>query len=251
MSIFSKRALLVIILLVPVLIYLLVVYSTREVFFKTLDYFGPVEVISRIDDDGVLIYDTIRYKVPPFQGIVHNGKPVSSDSFIGKITAINFFFINCPSICGPMNFHVKERIFDRFKGFENFQIFSFTVDPERDTIEALNSYAKQLGVRPVGERDVWNFVTGDWDQIYDLAKALFLNAMEDESAPGGYLHSELVVLVDWEGRLRCRRDEHGNLIGAYSSLDQMSLKEIQEDISVLIAEYEKLESLKRKKQRNS
>ncbi|MFN3950782.1 MAG: SCO family protein [Thermaurantimonas sp.] len=251
MNIVFKRALLVAILIVPVLIYLLFVFSTREVFFKTLEYFGPVDVVSRLNDDGTTEYDTLRYSVPPFLGLAHTGDTITSDSLKGKITAINFFFTNCPSICGPMNFHVKERIYDRFKGFENFQIYSFTVDPDRDSVEALRSYARQIGVKPAGDREVWKFVTGERDQIYDLASALFLNAMEDETAPGGYLHSELIVLVDWEGRLRCRRDEFGNLIGAYSSLDQMSLKEIQEDISVLIAEYEKLESLKRKKNRKS
>ncbi len=251
MNIVFKRVLLVSVLLLPVFIYLLFVYSTREVFFKTLDYFGPVEVVLQTREDGTTYFDTIRYKVPAFHGLAHTGNPVTSDSLIGKITAINFFFTNCPSICGPMNFHVKERIFDRFKGFENFQIYSFTVDPDRDSIGALQAYAKQLGIKSVGEREVWKFITGKRDKIYELASALFLNAMEDETAPGGFLHSELVVLVDWEGRLRCRRDESGNLIGAYSSLDQMSLKEIQEDISVLIAEYEKLESLKRKKQKKS
>lgn len=252
MKIFSKRALLVSILVVPVFIYLLFVYSAREVFFKTLDYFGPVEVYPRIQDTGDTLYDTLKYKAPYFEGVMHTGVPFTSDSLKGKITAVNFFFTNCPSICGPMNFHVKERIYDRFKAFENFQVVSFTVDPDRDTLEALRAYARQLGVKSDNtSRLTWKFVTGERDAIYDLASALFLNAMEDETAPGGFLHSELVVLIDWEGRLRCRRDDNGNLIGAYSSLDQMSLKEIQEDISVLIAEYEKLESLKRKKQRKS
>ncbi|GCD77634.1 hypothetical protein JCM31826_11160 [Thermaurantimonas aggregans] len=246
-----KRALLVSILIVPVLLYLVFVYSAREVFFQTLDYFGPSEVVTKTDDKGNTIYDTIRYTVPYFRGITHKGEIITSDSLKGKITAINFFFTTCPSICGPMNFHIKERIYDRFKGFDNFQILSFTVDPLHDTVEVLEAYARQIGAADVNGRTVWKFVTGDKDSIYDLAKAVFLNAMEDETAPGGFLHSELIVLVDWEGRLRSRRDDQGNIIGAYSSLDQMALKEIQEDISVLIAEYEKLESLKRKKQKKS
>lgn len=246
-----KRVLLVSILIVPVLIYLLFVYSAKEVFFKTLDYFGPVEIIQKKDESGNIYFDTLKYKMPFFEGISHYGYPINRDSVMGKISVVNFFFTNCPSICGPMNFHVKERIYDRFKGFENFQILSFTVDPERDTIEALKAYAIKMGIKSDDIRHTWKFITGDRDQIYDLAEGLFLNAMEDETAPGGFLHSELLVLVDWDGLLRCRRDEHGNLVGAYSSLDQMSLKEIQEDISVLIAEYEKLESLKRKKQKKT
>ncbi|GCD80031.1 protein SCO1/2 [Schleiferia thermophila] len=245
------RALLVSILLMPVLIYLIFVYSSREVFFNTLDYVGPPTVLERTDEAGNVHYDTIRYAVPHFRAISHTGTIVTDDSLKGKITVINFFFTNCPSICGPMNFHVKERIFDRFNGFENFQILSFTVDPERDSVEALKAYAKSIGANTVNGRTVWNFLTAEKDRIYKLAEALFLNASEDETAPGGYLHSELLVLVDWEGRLRSRRDDYGNIIGAYSSLDQMALKDLQEDISVLIAEYEKNESLKRKKSKKS
>lgn len=247
----QSRALLVSILLMPVIIYLIFVYSAREVFFNTLDYVGPPSIVEKTDEAGNKYYDTIRYRVPYFKAISHNGNLFTSDSLLGKITVINFFFANCPSICGPMNFHVKERIFDRFSGFNNFQIVSFTVDPDRDSVDALRAYAKSIGAKTVNGRTVWHFLTGDKDSIYKVAEALFLNAMEDETAPGGFLHSELLVLVDWEGRLRSRRDENGNIVGAYSSLDQMALKEIQEDISVLIAEYEKNESLKRKNKKSS
>ena len=48
----------------------------------------------------------------------------------------------------------------------------------------------------------FNFVTGDKDEIYEIAKSYFVNVSEDELAPGGFLHSEFLVIVDKEGRVR-------------------------------------------------
>ena len=46
----------------------------------------------------------------------------------------------------------------------------------------------------------FNFVTGDKEEIYKIAASYFVNASEDELAPGGFLHSEYLVLVDKEGK---------------------------------------------------
>ena len=48
----------------------------------------------------------------------------------------------------------------------------------------------------------FNFVTGDKNQIYEIAKSYFVNVSEDELAPGGFLHSEYLVIIDKEGRVR-------------------------------------------------
>ncbi len=42
----------------------------------------------------------------------------------------------------------------------------------------------------------WDFVTGDKDEIYDIAKSYFVNVSPDSLAPGGFLHSEYFVLID-------------------------------------------------------
>jgi protein SCO1/2 len=227
----KKWVILVAILILPFLLYYIWVYNVKEIFFQSLEYAGPAE----ITEDG----DTIPYTIPAFDGYLNqNGTSIDRSFFDGKITVVNFFFTTCPSVCGPMNFQLKDQIYDRFKHLDDFQILSFTVDPEKDTLEALKAYSLELGIK---ERTptVWNFVRGDKAETYALANAFLLSAMEDDLAPGGFLHSEMLVLIDWEGRIRSRLDEQGNLMGVYNALELLEVKDMVDDIKVLKAELEK------------
>ncbi|HBF20108.1 MAG TPA: hypothetical protein DDW81_08415, partial [Cryomorphaceae bacterium] len=71
----------------------------------------------------------------------------------------------------------------------------------------------------------------------------FSNAMEDAEADGGYLHSENLVLVDWDGHIRSGKDDYGNIKGVYNSLSTDEINSLKDDIKVLIAEYEKKKSV--------
>ena len=47
------------------------------------------------------------------------------------------------------------------------------------------------------------------------------------------------MLVDWNGHIRSRVDDNGNPVAAYDLLDITQLRDLEEDIKVLKAEYEK------------
>ncbi|RAQ39144.1 hypothetical protein B9S53_23425 [Arthrospira sp. O9.13F] len=226
-----KWAILVSILILPFFLYYIWVYNVKEIFFTTLEFAGPPQ----ITEEG----DTLPYTIPAFDGYINqDGEEVTEAFFKDRITVVNFFFTTCPSVCGPMNFQLKDQIYDRFKHLDDFRILSFTVDPEKDTLEALQAYAKELGVKPRNP-SFWNFVRGEKEATHVLANSFLLSAMEDDLAPGGFLHSEMLVLIDWEGRIRSRVDEHGNILGVYNSLELVEVKDMIDDIKVLKAELEK------------
>jgi len=231
MTSIRKWVILVSILILPFFLYYIWVYNVKEIFFTTLGYAGPPQ----ISEDG----DTIPYSIPEFINFVNQeGELVDNTFFHNRITVVNFFFTTCPSVCGPMNFQLKDQIYDRFKHLDDFRILSFTVDPQKDTLEALQQYYTELGNKPRNPL-IWNFVRGEKEETYSLANAFLLSAMEDDLAPGGFLHSEMLVLVDWEGRIRSRVDEYGNIIGVYNSLELHEIKDMVDDIKVLKAELEK------------
>lgn len=235
----KARVVLIAMLVLPVFIYLIFVYGLKDVFFETLPYVEMPEL-----KEGIPTGDTVAYTIPDFAFTDQNGNVLTKDSMLGKVYVASFFFANCPTICPAMNFHLLQ-IHKRFSGFDDFMLLSHTVDPERDSVEALFTYAKQLGA------DVrkWKFVTGPKDDLYAAAQAYFLNAYEDQLAPGGFLHSQSVVLVDWEGKIRSRKDENGNMIGAYDVLEATQLNDLEEDIKVLMAEYERYKHNLEKEQR--
>jgi protein SCO1/2 len=227
-SIFN-RAVLIAVLVLPALLYIIFVYGQSEVFFQTLDYVGPKQAV---ENEGAT--DTVAYRIPDFEFYDTDSNAVRRETLDSTLYVLSFFFATCPSICPAMNFHLNE-VERRFKGYDQFKMVSITVDPSKDTPEALKAYQRVNNYN----QDKWLFLTGDQSHIYDFAKGVYLNAFEDQTAEGGFLHSTSVVLVDWDGHIRSRTDEFGNIIGSYDVLEVTKLKELEEDIKILIAEYER------------
>jgi protein SCO1/2 len=108
---------------------------------------------------------------------------------------------------------------------EGIVILSHSVDPIRDSVARLKKYAIDNGL----DTKNWHLMTGDAEDIYDLGMEGYnLSAMEDGSAPGGFLHSEMVVLVDKEGHLR----------GMYEGTNTEAMDRLVADIKKLKTEYE-------------
>ncbi len=210
-----KVAVLFLILLVPSVAYLIL--STGKHKIKPLAVFGP----KTLDAKGDTVYKTI----PSFQFIDQDGKPYGDVDLKNKIYVANFFFTSCPTICPKMQTLVKKlHDQDDFKTLEDLKILSFTVDPDNDTPQRLKEFEKE--VHADGNR--WKFLTGNRDSIYSLAyKGFMANAMEDSLAPGGFLHTDLVFLIDREKRIR----------GIYEGTNSLEMKRLIDETKVLIAEY--------------
>lgn len=221
------------ILILPFFIYFIFVYSAKENFFVKLKYVGPRTYATQMVD-GVEVGDTAYYRVPAFNFLTQHDTTLSREDLQGKIVLVNFFFSTCPSICPAMNYNVQQ-IQERFKGYPDFRIVSFSVDPEHDTVEVLQKYAEKMGAR----EGLWYFLTGDQDSIYATAEGFFSSAMPDSAAEGGFLHSENLILLDWNGHIRSGKDDDGNIMGVYNGLQPNQINTLKEDIKVLIAEYEK------------
>lgn len=198
------------------------------------------EMLSRNSKDS-LAYIEIegeRKKVPEFEFTNQDGETISNEDYLGKVYVVEFFFATCPTICPIMNENLLE-VQDAFYGNMNFGIASFTINPEHDTPEVLKEHAEELGVK----HPHWNFLTGDKEQIYELAnKGFNIYARQDAAAEGGFEHSGFFALIDQEGYLRSRTDEAGNPIIFYQGSvprDQTSGKSHEsQQIDILIEDIE-------------
>lgn len=202
-------------LLVPSIAYLIL--STGRHRIKPLSVFGPKLAQSE--------EDTLFHTIPDFSFTDQNGKSFGSNDLKGKIYVANFFFTSCPTICPQMQTLVKKlHDQDDFKTLEDLKIVSFTVDPDNDTSEKL----KQFEAKVHADGNRWKFLTGNRDSIYNLAfKGYMANAMPDSAAPGGFLHSDLVFLIDRDKRIR----------GIYEGTNSLDMKRLIDETKVLIAEY--------------
>lgn len=170
--------------------------------------------------------------VPKFELINQDNVKISNDFYKGKVYVLEFFFATCPSICPKMNANMVT-LQNTFFGNPNFGIASITIDPEHDTPAVLKEHGELLGAKSAN----WNFLTGDKQYIYDLSnKGFNIYVGENSKVQGGFEHSGLFALIDKNGNIRCRKDDYGNPILYYDGLEKKGVREIQQDIQILLKE---------------
>lgn len=222
----KKPVLLFIILLLPVVVYL--IFSSGKQGMPHVPIYYP-EGVKSIIVDGKERVDTIYHTIAHFKFVDQNNDTVSSNSFDGKIYITNFFFATCPSIC-PKMMNQMQRVAKANAGKDDFAIISHTVNPGHDSVPVLHDYAEKIHA----DSKQWKLVTGSKKDIYDLAMDSYkLAVAEDPRAPGGFLHSELFVLIDKSKRVR----------GYYDGTDSVQVDKLLDDIQILRRGY----SLNRKK----
>ena len=169
---------------------------------------------------------------PKFELVNQDNVKISNETYKDKVYVLEFFFSTCPTICPKMNLSMLQ-IEKTFFGNPNFGIVSITIDPEHDTAKVLKEHRELLGVKSSN----WNFLTGDKNYIFDLSnKGFNLYAGENNKAKGGFEHSGLFALIDKNGDIRCRKDKYGNPILYYDGLEKTGVRDIQQDIKILLKE---------------
>jgi len=179
------------------------------------------------------------HQIADFSFINQNNEVVMNDSFKGNIYITNFFFTSCPTICPVMTKNMAY-VQDKLSVYPDIKFLSHTVDPFNDTPERMLNYVNDLKNKNVNiSLSNWDFVTGNKDELYTIAQSYFVNVSMDSLAPGGFLHSEYFVLIDKEGRVRSGIDKNNNVVGVYDGTNDAQMKDLVNDVNVLMAEYKK------------
>ncbi len=163
--------------------------------------------------------DTIYHTIGDFNLTNQYGETVNNKTVANKIYVADFFFATCQSICPEMSTNLKD-VQKAFENDDSLLILCHTVNPSHDTVEVLNAYGETYGAK----KNKWHFLTGNKKQIYDLAKESYLvNALEQDGSAEGFLHSELLLLIDKQGRIR----------GMYDGTDKVQVQKLIKDIKLL------------------
>lgn len=152
-----------------------------------------------------------------------NGKLVTQKDYENKIYIADFFFTTCPTICPIMTKNMAG-IQDKILNDENVMLLSHSVTPDIDSVPQLKKYALEKGVK---DRK-WNLVTGDKQQIYELARKSYMAVKTDgDGGPYDMIHTENFILVDKERRIR----------GFYNGTDSEEMKKLLSDLEILKSSY--------------
>jgi protein SCO1/2 len=188
---------------------------------KKLPYIGEPDVVKKMVD-GKQVEETIYPVIPEFSFQNQYGETVTEKSFKGKIYVADFFFTTCPTICPPMKRNLL-KVYQAFEDNPEVNILSHTIDPAHDSVSVLKKYADDLEIKG----NMWHFVTGDRDKIYEIGeKSYMVSAKEDSAAAGGYIHSGHFILIDKNKHIR----------GMYDGTTDQGTAELLEDIKTLLKE---------------
>lgn len=156
--------------------------------------------------------------LPDFTLTNQQGQPFGSADLGGKIWVADFIFTHCLTICPTMTLEMARLQSDFVE--QPVYFVSFSVDAERDTPEVLSRYAAQYGA----DERRWQFLTGEKERIYQLAKEGFSLAAGHRGSD--ILHSPRFVLVTPDGDIR----------GRYDSRSKPALLRLRRDINALLSE---------------
>ena len=185
---------------------------------EDLPIYQPSELNPALVDASAM--RTEDHRVLDFELVNHLGDTVTLADVQGQILVVDFFFTRCATICPLMTTNLQ-RIHDRLSPGDPVRILSHSVTPVADSVSVLNAYADKYNAKP----DRWWFLTGPKNHIYELARRSYFSCLDE--GDGGFqdfVHTENVVLVDDQGRLR----------GFYDGTDSKAMSRLLSDLDFLI-----------------
>jgi protein SCO1/2 len=155
-------------------------------------------------------------EIPQFELLNQQGRKFDRSSLDGHVWVADFIYTNCESSCPRMS--SKMHAIQGATG-AGVKLVSFTVDPQRDTPQALAEYGRKYSA----DNARWTFLTGD---------TATLDMLDHDAFRLGNLnmdHSTRFVLIDKKGRVR----------GYYSLLDGDPVARLAKDAVRLETEKDK------------
>jgi protein SCO1/2 len=128
----------------------------------------------------------------------HTGKPVTLDSYKGKVVVLFFGFTQCPDVCPTTMAEMAGVMKELGPQADQVQVLFATLDPERDTKELLAQYVPSFDKRFVG-------LYGTPEQIAATAKEIkvFYQKVPGKT-PDSYTiaHTAGSYVFDKQGKIR-------------------------------------------------
>lgn len=160
----------------------------------------------------------VLWPVPSYRLVDQDGKTRTPADLRGSVWIADFIFTSCKSVCPVLSakmVQVQQAIPD-----PRLKFVSFSVDPERDTPEALRAYLK----RWAPDETRWTLLANTAASLAKLSKGM-KTFVERQPDPDATIHSSEMFLVDGEGNVR-----------ALYATDGESFAELVPDARRLLAE---------------
>jgi protein SCO1 len=131
----------------------------------------------------------------PFQLTDQAGQPVTDKDLRGKPTLIFFGFTHCPDVCPTSLFEISEVLRAMGKDADRVNAYFISVDPERDTTDAMKEYLASFDPHLKG-------LTGSPEAVAKVISSYRVYAKKVPLKDGDYTmdHTALIYLMDRDGK---------------------------------------------------
>jgi protein SCO1/2 len=145
------------------------------------------------------------------------GKRVRTEDLLGKATLMYFGFTNCPDICPTTLSQIKVALQELGPEADGIRVLLVSVDPERDTPEAMAKYTAAFGPWLHG-------LTGNKSELKAINNAFKVDFLAQEpNLRGEYdvMHSNRVFGFDADGHCRVLMPNTANTPAMVEDLRQL------------------------------
>lgn len=162
------------------------------------------------------------HRVGKFTLLDQTGGTFSDRDLRGRVHLASFIYTRCSAVCPALVTSLRR--VDRAVSDDRFRIVSYSVTPDLDPPAVLAAFGRERGIEP----SRWILATGEKAEIFRLARESYFASDEVMSKtladPDAFLHTEKLILVDAQGRLR----------GIYDGTLPSDVDHVIEDAKVLL-----------------
>lgn len=153
---------------------------------------------------------------PDFSLTDYRGQTVSLSDLRGQAVVLTFIYTNCPDVC-PVTARNLQTAYEQLpeEKRDDVALVAITVDPERDTSEALRTFSERHGL---AENPSWYALHGDRATLEPVWQAYGVypgripatlahehsggKSPEASESSGGEGHTDAIYFIDPDGRER-------------------------------------------------
>lgn len=149
---------------------------------------------SMSSNDGI-IFSAAR-DMKPFELVSANTNKFSQKDFLNHWTLLFFGFTHCSNVC-PATLDMMNKAYDKLHAsYPNLQVVLISLDPQRDSPEALANYTHSFNPDFIG-------VSGKIQELRKLQSQLGIFSARDASTPEGdyqLQHTSSILLINPQGK---------------------------------------------------
>ncbi len=130
----------------------------------------------------------------PFALTDMRGNDITEAAFRGKPSAVFFGFTHCPEVCPTTLFELDGWLTELGPDGDKINAYFVTVDPERDTPDAVNTYISNVSQRITG-------ISGDPAKVHDMARSFGIYSKKVDLEGGDYTmdHTASIIMLNRAG----------------------------------------------------